>query len=69
MKVKDLIEKLSQLDQELHVRLVADHGQTAMTCTGVGYTYIREDEYMADEVHDWEDLEGDEIKIVVLEAY
>lgn len=68
MKVKDLIKALAELDQDVEVRLECDHGQVAMTCNWVGYIYIREDEYMADEVHK-DDLEGDEIKVVVLEAY
>ncbi len=68
MKVKDLIDKLNNLNPELQVRLVADHGQTAMTCSGVFESYIQEDEYMAEEIHS-DDLCGDEIKVAILEAF
>lgn len=68
MKVKELIEKLQDEDQDLEVRLLTDHGQVLMTCNGAGEGWIREDEYMADEVS-IEELTPEDIKVFVLEAY
>jgi len=46
MKVKDLIEKLSQFDPDLDVRIYADHGQHEMPATNTCLGYAAESEYM-----------------------
>ena len=68
MKVKELIKLLTEADQELNVRLVTDHGQTPMTCTGYGDGYISEDSYMPDEV-DPDDVCDDSVKVLILEGF
>lgn len=48
MKVKDLIEQLSEFDPELDVRVYADHGQCDMPAASTCLAYAIEDEYMID---------------------
>ena len=65
MKVRDLIEKLSQQDPEATVALICDHGQTLMALNGCGLGYVEDlDEHFLEEV-------GDESgnPVYVLEAY
>ena len=64
MKVKQLIEKLSKLDQDLDCYVYADHGQTLFTQYRVKESYIiKNDEYYAEEIHpdDLNEFEPDEI--------
>lgn len=70
MKVRELIEILIEQDQELEVRLIADHGQVPMALTGVQYSYIEEDSYMPEEISQ-EDYEkfGVGIKVLMLEGF
>lgn len=68
MKVKELLKLLTEVDQELTVRLVTDHGQTPMECTGFGEGYIDEDSYMPEEVHT-DDVCEDTIKVFILEGF
>ena len=48
MKVKDLIEQLSEFDPNLDVRIYADHGQHHMPATNTCLGYAVESEYMLD---------------------
>lgn len=70
MNVGKLKELLKDVDDSLQVRLVTDHGQCAMTMTGYGESYIEEDSYTADEIHE-DDLDGydDPVKVYILEAF
>lgn len=68
MKVKELKEVLEGFDDDLQVRLIADHGQELMTCNGYYEGYITEDSYIP-EVIEEEELEGSEIRVCVLEAF
>lgn len=70
MKVKELIEELQKLDQDLNVRLECDHGQYAMTANGVGETYVDDDTvHMADEIHPDDFVDGEHDKVVIIQAY
>jgi len=51
MKVKDLKKLLEDADENLDVRVIADHGQVAMLCNTASEEYIDSDEYMAEHVH------------------
>lgn len=68
MTKKELIEHLKDIPDDTQIRLIADHGQIPMKLTGCGYGYIEEDSYMPEE-RDAEELEGDELKVLVLEAF
>lgn len=48
MKVKELIEKLQEVDQDLDVRIWAEHGQHDMMVddASIQYSYYSPDEYM-----------------------
>ena len=52
MKVKELIEELSKLDQDLDCYVYADHGQTTIPQYHVEESYIiKNGEYFAEEIH------------------
>lgn len=46
MKVKELIKKLQEVNQDLDVRVWADHGQADMKAGYVSVQYSEDDEYM-----------------------
>lgn len=65
MLVKDLKELLNDVDDNLQVRLCADHGQALMKLSGYGEAYIDEDVWYPEEVNE---VDEDSIKVFVLEA-
>ncbi len=69
MKVKELVEELSSLDQELNVRIQADHGQHLMSVTWVGESLIEdENEYMGDGVHE-DDAQDHHTRIIEIQGF
>lgn len=69
MKVKDLKKLLENVNEDLQVRLVCDHGQSLMVLTGEGVGYIKNiDDYYGEEI-DKDDLTGDESQVYILEAF
>jgi len=62
MKVSELIEELKNVDQDLPVRVWADHGQHSMLASSAVVRYVdkeNEDEWMLEESFAEENL-GDE---------
>lgn len=68
MTVGELIERLSDMNQDLEVRLVADHGQSAMAVTDASIGYIEEQCWMAEELHP-DDVTDKSIKVAIVEAF
>lgn len=71
MKVKELIEELQKLPQDMLVTVEADHGQTPMKVTWAGEHYVKDkSEYMMEGIAE-EDLEEypDADKVVVIQGY
>lgn len=68
MKVSELKTILQDVDDNLNIRLVTDHGQTPMSLNGYGIGYIDEDCYMPEEISE-EDADEGVIKVFMLEAF
>jgi len=63
VKVSELIADLQKMDQDLDVRIWADHGQMCMKATTVGVQRIRkedENEHMIDDVIGDDEIDEDE---------
>ncbi len=59
MKVKELIEKLQQVDPELPIRVYADHGQYSMSASTMGIRYAdnnKQKEWMIKESFEPEEI-------------
>lgn len=71
MTLNELISKGIKLQEkgygELQVRLITDHGQVLMKAEHIETTYMEEDTYMSDEIHE-DDLDEWEnpIKVIVI---
>lgn len=68
MTLKGLQERLEEMvkqgvDEDLLVRVFADHGQVSMSAGGVGIRYIEDDMYMAESVHP-DDVSDTTIKVI-----
>jgi len=71
MKVSEMIKKLEdfkELEGDLEVYVVADHGQQPMKAFNTPYGFITSlEEYMPDEIHE-DDIDEDSIKVLMIEA-
>lgn len=71
MTLNELINKAIKLQEkgygDLQVRLITDHGQVLMKAEHIETTYMEEDTYMEDEIHE-DDLDEWEnpIKVIVI---
>lgn len=73
MRATDIIKQLNKLVKEhgnLDVRLWCDHGQSMMQVDEVCISYIDEDVYMAEDIHE-DDLVNhpEAIKVINISAY
>lgn len=64
-ELKEIVNAIPEEQLDLQVRVIADHGQVAITASTASVDYIYEDTYMADTVHE-DDVTEESVMIFLI---